>query len=61
MLNKILTRLCLISTAFISILSYFLGRKNKEIQIIKNNEKKREQYEKNKFNSITGVINFLRK
>lgn len=61
MLNKILTRLCLISTAFISILSYFLGRKNKEIQIIKNNEKKRKQYEKNKFNSITGVINFLRK
>lgn len=61
MLNKILTRLCLISTAFISILSYFLGRKNKEIQIIKNNEKKRKQYEKNKFNSITGVVNFLRK
>lgn len=61
MLNKILTRLCLISTAFISIFSYFLGRKNKEIQIIKNNEKKRKQYEKNKFNSITGVINFLRK
>ena len=61
MLNKILTRLCLISTAFISILSYFLGRKNKEIQIINNNEKKRKQYEKNKFNSITGVINFLRK
>lgn len=61
MLNKILTRLCLISTAFISILSYFLGGKNKEIQIIKNNEKKRKQYEKNKFNSITGVINFLRK
>ena len=61
MLNKILTKLCLISTAFISILSYFLGRKNKEIQIIKNNEKKRKQYEKNKFNSITGVINFLRK
>ena len=51
----------LISTAFISILSYFLGRKNKEIQIIKNNEKKRKQYEKNKFNSITGVVNFLRK
>ena len=51
MLNKILTRLCLISTAFISILSYFLGRKNKEIQIIKNNEKLLLEL-KNKYSSV---------
>ena len=61
MLNKILTRLCLIGATLISILSYFLGKKEKENEIIKNNEKKKKEYEKNSFNDISDVIRFLRK
>lgn len=37
------------------------GKKEKEVEIIKNNEKKRKQYEKNKFNSIDDVVNELSK
>lgn len=37
------------------------GKKAKEKEIIENNEKKKKQYAKNKFNSINDVINELQK
>lgn len=37
------------------------GKKDKENEIIKNNEEKRKKYNKNKFNSINDVINELQK
>lgn len=37
------------------------GKKDKENEIIKNNETKRKQYEKNKFSSINDVVNELSK
>ena len=49
-----------------TLLTFFLigksqGKKDKENEIIKNNETKRKQYEKNKFNSIDDVIDELSK
>lgn len=49
-----------------TLITFFLigksqGKKDKENEIIKNNETKRKQYEKNKFNSIDDVINELSK
>jgi hypothetical protein len=38
-----------------------LGKKEKENEILKNNEKKKKQYAKNKFNSIDDIINELSK
>ena len=48
-----------------TLLTFFLigksqGKKEKENEIIKNNEEKRKKY-KNKFNSINDVINELSK
>lgn len=37
------------------------GKKEKENEIIKNNEEKRKKYNKNKFNNIVDVIKFLQK
>lgn len=37
------------------------GKKEKENEILKNNEEKRKKYNKNKFNDITNVIKFLQK
>lgn len=49
-----------------TLLTFFLigksqGKKDKENEIIKNNEEKRKKYNKNKFNSINDVINELSK
>lgn len=49
-----------------TLLTFFLigksqGKKDKENEIIKNNEEKRKKYNKNKFNSINDVINELQK
>lgn len=49
-----------------TLLTFFLigksqGKKEKEVEIIKNNEKKKKQYAKNKFNSIDDVVKFLQK
>lgn len=49
-----------------TLLTFFLigksqGKKDKENEIIKNNEEKRKQYEKNKFNSIDDVVHELSK
>ena len=49
-----------------TLITFFLigkskGKKDKENEIIKNNETKRKQYEKNKFNSIDDVIDELSK
>ena len=49
-----------------TLLTFFLigksqGKKDKENEIIKNNEEKRKQYEKNKFSSIDDVVNELSK
>lgn len=49
-----------------TLLTFFLigksqGKKDKENEIIKNNEEKRKKYEKNKFNSIDDIINELSK
>lgn len=37
------------------------GKKDKENEIIENNEEKRKKYNKNKFNSINDVVKFLQK
>lgn len=37
------------------------GKKEKENEILKNNEEKRKKYNKNKFNNINDVIKFLQK
>lgn len=47
-----------------TLLTFFLigksqGKKDKENEIIKNNEEKRKKYNKNKFNNINDVINEL--
>ena len=49
-----------------TLLTFFLigksqGKKDKENEIIKNNEEKRKKYNKNKFNNINDVINELSK
>lgn len=49
-----------------TLLTFFLigksqGKKDKENEILKNNEEKRKQYKKNKFNSIDDVVNELSK
>ena len=49
-----------------TLLTFFLigksqGKKDKENEIIKNNEEKRKKYNKNKFNDINDVINELSK
>ena len=49
-----------------TLLTFFLigksqGKKDKENEIIKNNEEKRKKYNKNKFNSIDDVIDELQK
>ena len=49
-----------------TLLTFFLigksqGKKEKEVEIIKNNEKKKKQYAKNKFNSTDDIIKFLQK
>ena len=37
------------------------GKKDKENEIIKNNEKKKKKYKDNKYSSINDVIKFLQK
>ena len=49
-----------------TLLTFFLigksqGKKEKEVEIIKNNEKKKKQYAKNKYSSINNVIDELSK
>lgn len=49
-----------------TLLTFFLigksqGKKDKENEILKNNEEKRKKYNKNKFNSIDDIINELQK
>lgn len=49
-----------------TLLTFFLigksqGKKDKENEILKNNEKKRKKYNKNKFNCIDDVVKFLQK
>ena len=49
-----------------TLLAFFLigksqGKKDKENEILKNNEEKRKKYNKNKFNSIDDVVNELSK
>ena len=61
MLNKILIWLCLIGATFISILSYILGAKNKENEILKKNAKLNKKYKHNYINSNSELFDKLHK
>lgn len=62
-MKEFLLKLGGVITAFFAIflIGKSQGKKEKEVEIIKNNEKKKKQYAKNKYSSINDVVDELSK